>query len=408
MKRTLSILFSVFLVLVLFTACSSDDESEKNNNENANINESGNNDNNAGDSNNDDSANNNENNESGDNSSSDELVKAAQEEGKVVVYSATSRINNAAELFEEKYGIEVEAYNIAGTELIQKVSQEGASGVIEADFVIAQESGRIKGELMDTGYLENIVPAGVADIIPEENQDPLSLLFITKLFIYNSETYDMPPVNSIWELTEEEWKGKVFMKDPKQEGVNVDFFTMLTSPEVSEQIADAYERYYGEEITLTEENAGYEWMKALFDNDVVLFNSDTRVTEAVGIKGNDVEATGLFVYNKLRDRESKDLALLPIMGMDPFAGFYYPMSLLRTTDAKHPNAAELFMEFLLTEEGFAPWDEGIGTYSANPEIPIHVGDNKFDTWKEILVGEDPDYIFENRGQVEEFLDGILY
>src|SRR5699024_10396777 len=177
-------------------------------------------------------------------------------------------------------GIEVEAYNISGTDLIQKVSQEGASGIIEADFVIAQESGRIKGELMDTGYLENVVPESMVDTIPEEYQDPLAMLFITKLFIYNSETFDAPPVNSIWELTEEEWKGKVFMKDPKQEGVNTDFFTMLTSPEISEQIADAYERYYGEEIELTEENAGYEWMKALFENEVVLFNSDTRVTEA--------------------------------------------------------------------------------------------------------------------------------
>lgn len=343
-----------------------------------------------------------------DNEEISDLVKAAKEEGKVVVYSATSRINNAAELFEKKYGISVEAYNISGTELIQKVAQEGKSGIANADFIIAQESGRIQGELIAPGYVENKVPESMKNIIPEDSQDPLSMMFITKLFIYNSETFDAPPVNSIWELTEEEWKGKIFMKDPKQEGVNTDFFTMLTSPEVSEKIADAYYRYYGKEIELTEENAGYEWMKEFFKNEVVLFNSDTKVTEAVGVKGNDIDALGLFVYSKLRDREAKELALMPIMGMDPFAGFYYPLSILQIKDAEHPKAAELFTEFLLTEEGFGPWDEGIGSYSSNPEIPVHIGDNNFDIWKQVLVGEDPDYIFENRGNVEEFLDSVLY
>lgn len=393
MKRRLGIYFVISLIAILLFACSNDEEDTTKNEEADSTSEE-----NETDSNDD----------STDYSEDSELVKAAKEEGKVVVYSATSRINAAAELFEDKYGISVDAYNISGTDLIQKVAQEGKNGVVNADFVIAQESGRVKGELMETGYLENIVPESMKDVIPEESQDPLAMLFITKLFIYNSENFDAPPVDSIWELTEEEWNGKVFMKDPKQEGVNTDFFTMLTSPEVSEQIEDAYERYYDEKLELTEGNAGYEWMKALFENDVVLFNSDTSIAEAIGVKGNDIDSTGLFVYSKLRDRESKDLSLMPTMGMDPFAGFYYPLLLLGVTEAEHPNAAELFTEFLLTEEGFSPWNEGIGSYSANPEIPIHVGDNKFETWKDVLVGEDPDYIFDNRGNVEEFLDGVLY
>ena len=54
----------------------------------------------------------------------DELVTAAQEEGKVVVYSVTSRIANAAEGFKEKYGIEVEATNLKDFELIEKIHPE--------------------------------------------------------------------------------------------------------------------------------------------------------------------------------------------------------------------------------------------------------------------------------------------
>jgi spermidine/putrescine-binding protein len=67
---------------------------------------------------------------------SPELLEAAKEEGKVVVYSITSRISNAAEAFTAKYGIAVEAYNLKDFEMIEKVSREVGSGIIGADFVV--------------------------------------------------------------------------------------------------------------------------------------------------------------------------------------------------------------------------------------------------------------------------------
>lgn len=339
---------------------------------------------------------------------SNDLVKAAQAEGKVVVYSITSRITNAAEKFEQKYGIPVEAYNLKDFELIEKVSQESRSGIANADLVLAQESGRVLGELIEPGYLENYVPDSMKDVIPADFQNPLVFSFITKVFAYNSETYHFPPVNNIWELTEPKWKGKSYFKDPFQEGVNASFLTMLTSTEVSKKIEEAYEKHYGKKLELTTENAGYEWIKAFFQNDVVLFNSDTRVNEAIGVKGNQIDAVGLYVYSKLRERETKDLAVMPIMSMEPFAGFYYPSLLLMVKDAKHPNAAKLFIEFLLTSEGFSPWNDGIGTYSSNPNIPVTAGDNSFSVWEQILVGEDPEFTFNHRSKVEDFLNSIMY
>ena len=54
----------------------------------------------------------------------EELIAAAQAEGKVVVYSITSRISGAAAEFEKKYGIKVEASNLKDGELIEKVTRE--------------------------------------------------------------------------------------------------------------------------------------------------------------------------------------------------------------------------------------------------------------------------------------------
>ncbi len=337
-----------------------------------------------------------------------DLESLAKQEGKVVVYSITSRIANAAKAFEKKYGIKVEAYDLHDFELVEKVSKEVKSGITGADFIIAQDSGRVFGELLEPGYVYSYVPEDMKSVIPKEFQDPLVFSFISKVFCYNSETYQAPPVNNIWELADPKMKGKFFFKDPFKEGVNMNFLTMITSPKWAKRIADAYERYYGKPIKLTTKNAGYEWIKAVLKNGLVMFTSDTKLAESIGIRGQGVDAIGLFAYTKLRYRKSKNLALMPIMGMDPFAGFYYPAYLLMVKNAKHPNAAKLFIDFLLTPEGFKPWHKSPGVYSSNPNIPPYPVDNAFKVWKEILVGEEGEFIFNNRADVEEFWGNFAY
>ncbi len=339
---------------------------------------------------------------------SPELISAAKEEGSLTVYSITSRIANAAKSFEEKYGITVSAYNLKDFELIEKVSQEGKNNIYGSDVIIAQDSGRVYGEIIKPGYAHSYVPESMKGIIPEKYQDPLYFSFITKAFIYNSETNVFPPVNNVWELTEKNWAKKFWFKDPLKEGVNANFLTMVTSPEVSARLAESYERHFGKKITLTTPNAGYEWIKALIENQLVMFTSDTKMAASLGERGKDINAVALGTYSKLRAREKKNLALMPIMGMEPFAGFFYPSFLLVRNNAKSPNAAKLFVEYLLTEEGFSPWSGSLGTYSSNPNIKAYPGDNSLDIWSRILVFESPQYIFEHRGDVEEFWNSLIY
>lgn len=336
------------------------------------------------------------------------LISAAKKEGKVVVYSISSRISNAAAAFQKKYGIKVEAYDLHDYELIEKVSKEVQTGIAGADFVIAQDSGRVFGELIKPGYVYTYMPEDMKSVIPVEFQDPLVFAFISKVFCYNSQTYTDPPINNIWALTDPKWKGEFFFKDPFKEGVNMNFLTMVTSPKWSAKIAKAYKDYYGKPIHLTTPNAGYEWIKDVLNNGLVMFTSDTKMSESVGVKGQNIKAIGLFAYTKLRYITSKNLALMPIMGMEPFAGFYYPAYLLMVKNAKHPNAAKLFIDFLLTHEGFEPWHHSPGVYSSNPNISPFPGDNTFNVWKEILVGADGKYIFNNRSNVEDFWGSFAY
>lgn len=339
----------------------------------------------------------------------EELVEAAKKEGKVVVYSATSRIAAAGELFTAKYGIQVESTNLKDYELIEKVSKENSIGAKGADFVIAQDGGRVKGELINLGYLYSYVPESLKNVIPKQYQDPLALCVINKLFIFNNEISSDEPFDNIWALTTPEWKGKFQFKHPFQESVNSNFLTTITKPEIASKIAAAYKNYFGKDIVLTTPNAGYEWIKAIYENDLIVTTSDTKTAESIGIKGqNKTENAGLFVYSKLRYVESKNLALQAMYNVDPFSGFYYPLYVLMSSNAQNTAAAKLFIEFLFSEEGFTPWSSDLGTYSTNPNIPIKAGDYPVSFWEKILVSEDPAYSFENRADVEEFLNEYLY
>lgn len=335
-----------------------------------------------------------------------DLVAAAKKEGKVVVYSITSRISNAATAFEKKYGIKVEAYNLKDGELIEKVTREVGGNIAGADFVISQDSGRVYGQLIATGYLVNYVPDSMKNVIPKQYQDPLVFQFINKVFIFNSEKTQQPVIKNVWEVTESKWKGLVQFKDPKLEGVNQNFLTMLTSPEWSAKLDKAYQDLYGKKLALTTKNAGYEWIKRFFQNGLLLGNSDTTISENVGIKGQPATTMGLFVYSKTRYDAKKNLALLPMTDVSPFSGFLYPAFLHMTKNAKNKNAAKLFIEYLLTPEGFAPWGKDVGSYSSNPNIPVDKDDHPMSFWAPRLINEDPQFLFENRAEVEEFVNTV--
>ena len=338
--------------------------------------------------------------------SHDELVEAAKKEGKLVVYSTTSRVSTAAENFEKLYGIKVETANLKDGELVEKISLEVGGGVNGADMVLCQDGARVYGELITPGYLVNYVPETLKDQIPEENQNPLVFQFVDKVFIFNSENSTDAPVTNIWQLTEPEWKDRVQFKNPNQEGVNSNFLTMLTSDEWSGKIADAYKEYYGKDIELTTENAGYEWMQAFFNN-TVLGTSDSTIAENVGTKGQKDQLIGLFVLSNPRYVETKDLALATAPDMAPFSGFYYPIYAQLTSNAQNVNAAKLFIEYLMTAEGFEPWSSDVGSYSGNLQVPCNPADKDMTYWAPRLVREDPQYVYENRAQVEEFVNNLI-
>ena len=339
--------------------------------------------------------------------SEDELIEQAKAEGKVVIYSATSVMEKVAELFKAKYGIDVEVTQLGDSEMIEKVSSEAQAGVSGgADAILCQDGARVISELITPGYTQNYLSSRITDVVPEEDQNPLVFQFCNKVFIFNNEKVDDTAYTNIWQFTDPQYKGLLQMKDANSEGVNMNFFTMLTRDDYAQQLADAYKEYYGKDIELTTPNAGYEWIKAIYANGLVLGTSDTKISEAVGAKGQDASPVGLFTLNKYGKKDEKGLALAIADQMSPIQGFYYPMYAQLTSYAEHPAAAKLFIEYLYTEEGWSPYAKRVGDYNANRSLPAGPGDQSIDEWDKVLIKEDAEWVYENRRDVEDFIQTI--
>jgi iron(III) transport system substrate-binding protein len=72
------------------------------------------------------------------------------------------------------------------------------------------------------------------------------------------------------------------MKDPLQSAENMNF--LQTIVQHADDMAKAYEEEFGEPITLSSgiENAGYEYILRLVENELVLTTSDGDSAKAVG------------------------------------------------------------------------------------------------------------------------------
>ena len=346
--------------------------------------------------------------EAGEAMTHEELVEKAQaESGTFVVYGNTSRITTAAEDFGSQYNIPFESNNLKDQEIYTKLRNETGSNA--ADMVMIQDGAQLT-DAIDEGLVINFVPASVKDVLDENEREPaLVHQFINKLFIYNNMGDSVPAIRNVWELTDPAMKGNVIFKNPESEKVNMNFLVMCTEPEWADRLAEAYKNWAGEEIDLGDyENAGYKWVAEFLDN-VTFGNSDTTIAEEVS-QDTAAGKIGLFVLSKLRsssvltdnltvaeyDAQEKGYAV------EPFSGFMYPMYTMVNTRATRPYTAMLFIEYLMSKEGFEPWGINIGAYSPIPDIKVNEEDLPIDVWKTVLIMEGSDYILDSF-EVEDFI-----
>lgn len=346
----------------------------------------------------------------------DAVYEAAKGEGKVVIYSLSSRIFDAVESFKEKYpGIEVEASDMLTVDQIEKLTREQAAGVYSVDVLFLADVTTLMKEVLPQGLIENYVPETLLggqkaeDVIPEHFREPLLAQSLeAKVVFYNFESYPEAPVDTLWDLTRPEWKGRVQMKDPLQSAENMNF--LQTIVQHADEMAKVYEEEFGEPITLSPgiENAGYEYIVRLVNNDLVLTSSDGDASKAVGAAGQtDPPLTLSVASSKLRNN-AKGLKLAIAWDLKPVVGFTKRNFLVMANKAPHPNAAKLLIQWLLGDEqggaGMKPFFVPGGWPSrSDVKPPI---DTTLDGLKEFTWFLDPEYIYEYGLEVRDFWLGL--
>ena len=326
----------------------------------------------------------------------DELVeKALAETGTFVVAGTTSRITTAAEAFAELYGIEINSTNLKDLEIYTKLESESI------DMVMIQDGAQLL-DAIDAGIVINYVPASVKADVSEEDQYPLAHQFTNKLFIYNNLGDDVPAIHNVWELTDPSMKERIIFKSPTGEQVNMNFLIMLTSEKWSKKLEEAYKAWKGEDIDLGDyPTAGHKWIAEFLPN-CQFGKSDTNIAEEIS-QETAAGKIGLFVLSKLRSSSVLSDNLTPAQyaasaegyTVEPFSGFMYPIYAMVSANANRPYTAMLFIEYVMTAEGFAPWGKSIGAYSGNSAIPEKEGDLPLSVWKDTLVVEDSEYSLDN-------------
>lgn len=348
----------------------------------------------------------------------EELYERAKEEAaagaQLNFYSTTSFAEKAAANFMNDYpelSGKVVYAEIDDVETYTILTNTIGSGVKDsADMALTQNGPDLKTYLLDEGLTLTYFPDALKDVVSEAEQEPAVVTYVNSLFIYHNGEGSVNFKN-VWELTEPQWKDRIFFKDPTNETVNINFLIMLTSEKWNARLEAAYESYYGKAWEAGAfDSAALQWIDGFLANVNYTYTSASKM--AAGIASGAPGNMGLFVFSKLRKVDEADRGNLTVVQfeneVEGFSGFMYPIYATVCKDTECPYTCALFINYLLSEEGFAgpkSWNSSQGYYSPNKTIakPEDIQDEPYEYWIERLVTEDLDYIYDHYIDVYEFI-----
>ncbi len=332
------------------------------------------------------------------------IEAAAKKEGKVVVYANSSRIEDEIALFQAKYpDIILDGQDT--DEIDVKMTEEQKAGNVVGDVWFNSDGYILFGTMVPNQYVWSFVPDTVK--MPEVTAtQPFAIeRHGVDAWGYNTELNPNGcPVSNWWQVTEPAFKGKVFMEDPI---ANVSMTAIMTTvTQHGDELAAAYKSLYGKDWTTDAAygadtpNAGWLWVKKMAINQPGIQPGGDEVVQAFSTPGMTADAgIGLSGYSKYRDTLKGELTFDVCKNMQPVMGFFKSTYLAIANKAPHPNAAKLFINFVLSDAGRQPWNV-IGDYpavegQAIPEGAIPLADLKVWTM-------DDQYIYNNVSKVRDF------
>ncbi len=266
----------------------------------------------------------------------DKIVAAAKKEGKATIYAFNYMgdvgiaITNA---FEKRYGIKVEIITGRGAEFVERLKTEKRMGQMTADFMDSSAAflfnAKIAGLTIPLSDLPVLQEKGVWDIEPKA-MDPEAHVLAEYSFIYSPwiNTRLLTPEQaprSLKDLLKPEWKGKIIGHDPNVSSATYNYFVPLINAGVVDW---EYVRAMGrQDIRLTPGPVQAVQMLSRGELSLILMSADSTGAPFVN-EGASIRAISWSE------------------GSVAVAG---GISVIK--DAPHPNAALVFANWILSEEG---------------------------------------------------------
>jgi iron(III) transport system substrate-binding protein len=308
----------------------------------------------------------------------DTRLTEARREGKVVWHTALSSesAERIAARFEQAYpGIKVEVNRTGSERIFQRVMQELAAGIKNADIVNSSDAGHYVF-FKRKGLLARYSPAGV-DRLPPAFRDPDGFAWGWRAFPlvmpYNTKLVAASDAPKNWkDLLDPKWKGRLVIAHPGYAG------SVIT------QMLALVNLY------------GWDFWVQLAKNRPMLVQSihDPARTVASGERAAGVNGADYgFLYQE-RHKGSPIAASYP---RDGVVLIFSPTAI--TSFAPHPNAARLFTDFIFTREIQQLLAETEGLYVAHPDVTYPPDRPKLADLKVLVV--DPEEIERRADEVKK-------
>lgn len=296
------------------------------------------------------------------------LAAAAQEEGKVTVYSSQGQdnLNRLADLFEAEYdGIDVEIVRDVDATAIARVETEQSTGQHTADLVVSAAPAWVAERGAEDWFAEPTGPQFTCDSDYDDSaylHDDGVFEVSSVVFTFAWNTNDLPDGLSDYPdlLDPELADGRIGVVDPSISPVLVDYYAWLN------------------------ETYGDTFVADLAAQDPRIYTSGGAMQEAL-ISGEIIAGSYIAPVPSFEEAMA-DGAPVDYAVPDTLWGAKFFGTII--ADAPHPNAAQLFANFMVTAAGQEPIHSG-GTVVADVPGALATNDQVRDV---DLEGQEPEAV----------------
>jgi iron(III) transport system substrate-binding protein len=338
----------------------------------------------------------------------EKTVQGAKKEGRLSLYlfQGEGELSSVAQLFQKKYPeINVVTTVGRGNTLAPRIMAERRAGKYLVDTYISGVTTAYevfyRAKILDSVRAALILPEVIDEskwwlgqhqyVDPENRYIFLYLGNVGEYVSYHTKSVDAGEIRSYWDFLQPKWKGKILSRDPKISGSQrIGLRGFYHTPELG---AEFIRRLYGEmDVTLTQEiRQATDWL-ANGKFAICFFCSEILKVKAQGLAVDE--------FRTAKWKESRAIS----------AGNMGSIAL--PSQQPHPNAARLFVNWLLSREGQTALQRSANTpynseESLRTDIPkdmVRSEVRRVDGVKYMLVDK-PEYI--DMAPIQEIVEKAL-